>query len=53
MPSTRSGMARRRLRYALASDYDVVVLDLMLPGRDGLSVLAELRKRGRRRTSWS
>ncbi|VGO15241.1 Transcriptional activator protein CzcR [Pontiella desulfatans] len=34
--------------HALAStgDYDVVVLDLMLPGRDGLSVLQELRARG-------
>ncbi len=26
--------------------YDVIVLDIMLPKRDGLSVLAELRKRG-------
>ncbi|AHE98361.1 response regulator transcription factor [Thioalkalivibrio paradoxus] len=29
-------------------DYDVVVLDLGLPGRDGLSVLAGWRSRGRR-----
>lgn len=28
-------------------DYDVIVLDIMLPKRDGLSVLAELRRRGR------
>jgi len=27
-------------------DYDVIVLDIMLPKRDGLSVLAELRRRG-------
>jgi DNA-binding response OmpR family regulator len=29
------------------NDYDAVVLDIMLPKRDGLSVLAELRSRGR------
>jgi DNA-binding response OmpR family regulator len=27
--------------------YDLIVLDIMLPGRDGLSVLAELRRKGR------
>lgn len=27
-------------------DYDAVVLDIMLPGRDGLDVLRELRRRG-------
>jgi DNA-binding response OmpR family regulator len=32
--------------YANAETFDVVVLDLMLPGRDGLEVLATLRKRG-------
>ena len=32
---------------ATANDYDVIILDLMLPKRDGLSVLAELRRRGR------
>ncbi len=26
--------------------FDVVVLDIMLPGRDGLSVLSELRQKG-------
>jgi heavy metal response regulator len=33
-------------RRAIAEDYDVIVLDLMLPGRDGFSILRELRKRG-------
>ena len=33
------------LELALHGDFDVIVLDIMLPGRDGLSVLAELRKR--------
>jgi DNA-binding response OmpR family regulator len=32
--------------YANAEIFDVVVLDLMLPGRDGLEVLSTLRKRG-------
>lgn len=36
------------LRRALDEDYALVVLDVMLPGRDGLSVLRELRARGRR-----
>jgi heavy metal response regulator len=31
---------------ACTEHYDVIVLDLMLPGRDGLSVLGELRGRG-------
>jgi DNA-binding response OmpR family regulator len=32
---------------ALEHTYDTIVLDIMLPKRDGLSVLAELRRRGR------
>jgi two-component system, OmpR family, copper resistance phosphate regulon response regulator CusR len=32
--------------YANAEIFDVVVLDLMLPGRDGIAVLTTLRKRG-------
>jgi DNA-binding response OmpR family regulator len=31
---------------ALGNDYDCVVLDVMLPGRDGFDVLAHLRERG-------
>jgi DNA-binding response OmpR family regulator len=34
------------LWYASGSAYDVIVLDLMLPGMDGLSLLRELRSRG-------
>jgi DNA-binding response OmpR family regulator len=32
---------------AQSHDYDALVLDVMLPKRDGLSVLAELRRQGR------
>jgi DNA-binding response OmpR family regulator len=35
------------LWYANSGDYDVIVLDLMLPGTDGLSLLASLRRAGR------
>jgi heavy metal response regulator len=35
------------LSRALTTDYDLVILDVMLPGRDGLDVLRELRSRGR------
>jgi two-component system, OmpR family, response regulator len=35
----------RGLHLALTEPYDAAVLDLMLPGRDGLSVIEELRRR--------
>jgi two-component system copper resistance phosphate regulon response regulator CusR len=35
------------LRLALVNPYDAIVLDLALPGKDGLSVLRELRTGGR------
>jgi DNA-binding response OmpR family regulator len=34
------------LDYFRASDYDVLVLDIMMPGRDGLSVLSAIRAEG-------
>ena len=34
------------LAQALENSYDAIVLDIMLPGRDGLSVLRVLRERG-------
>lgn len=37
----------RGLELALTNDYDVLVLDIMLPRRDGLSLLAELRRQGK------
>ncbi|MHB9101953.1 MAG: response regulator transcription factor [Sulfuricella sp.] len=36
------------LQQAQAGDHDLWVIDIMLPGRDGLSVLKELRDQGRR-----
>jgi two-component system, OmpR family, response regulator len=35
----------RGLQLALTQPYDAAVLDLMLPGRDGLDILGELRRR--------
>src|ERR1019366_4536563 len=32
------------LSHALAGSYDLVILDLLLPGRDGLDVLRELHR---------
>ena len=32
---------------ATSTDYDVIILDVMLPGIDGLSVLRQLREKGR------
>ena len=35
------------LQMALDQDYDLIVLDIMLPGRDGWSVMQEMRKSGK------
>lgn len=34
------------LAFALAAEYDLLILDIMLPGMDGLSLLHQLRKKG-------
>ncbi len=36
------------LHLALQEDYDLVILDVMLPGRNGWQVLQEMRQRGRK-----
>jgi two-component system, OmpR family, copper resistance phosphate regulon response regulator CusR len=36
------------LRLALAGQHDLIILDIMLPGRDGWSVIEQLRHQGRR-----
>ncbi|HEX3728969.1 MAG TPA: response regulator transcription factor [Opitutaceae bacterium] len=43
-----SGDGEEGLWLAESHDYDVILLDVMLPKRDGLSVLAELRRKGRK-----
>lgn len=42
-----AGDGEEALWLAESNDYDVIVLDVMLPKRDGLSLLAELRRRGK------
>lgn len=37
---------REGVNYAIVTDYDVIVLDVLLPELDGLSVLKDLRQRG-------
>jgi len=37
--------------YAISGGYDGIILDIMMPKRDGLDVLAELRRRGCRTPS--
>ena len=41
-----TGDGEEGLWYARSNQYDVIVLDLMLPSRDGLSVLTSLRQAG-------
>jgi len=41
-----TGAGEEGLWYATSNDYDVVVLDLMLPGVDGLAILQRLRAEG-------
>ncbi|MFO1352689.1 MAG: response regulator transcription factor [Gammaproteobacteria bacterium] len=38
-----AGDGNRGLEYALAGSYDALIVDRMLPGRDGLSVISALR----------
>ncbi|NOX42504.1 MAG: response regulator transcription factor [Gammaproteobacteria bacterium] len=38
-----TGDGKEGLSYAMINDYDVIILDLMLPSMDGLSILKELR----------
>jgi len=39
---------REALHWAEAAPYDIIVLDIMLPELDGLTVCSELRQRGER-----
>jgi len=42
-----TGDGKEGLWYALGNDYDVIVLDIMLPGMDGLTILKKLRAAGK------
>lgn len=42
-----TGDGKEGLWYAMSNEYDVIILDLMLPGMDGLKILEELRAKGR------
>lgn len=42
-----TGDGEEGLWYAESNDYDVIVLDLLLPGMDGLTLLQRLREAGR------
>jgi len=44
--TTRDG--QEGLWYAAGSEYDVIILDLMLPGMDGLEILKKIRSQGRK-----
>ncbi len=44
----RSGNGGDGFRMALAGSYDLLILDIMLPGKDGWSILSDLRGSGRR-----
>ena len=41
-----AGRGEDGLHLARSVDYDLIILDVMLPGRDGWSILAELRRGG-------
>jgi len=43
----RAGDGEEGLRLALERDWDAAVVDVMLPRRDGLSLVEELRRKGR------
>ena len=43
--TTRDG--EEGLWYAMGNEYDVIVLDLMLPGIGGLEILRTMRRKGR------
>jgi DNA-binding response OmpR family regulator len=42
-----TGDGNEGLWYAMGNDYDVIILDLMLPGMDGLTLLRKIRAEGR------
>jgi DNA-binding response OmpR family regulator len=45
--------ARKGAKLAVGEEYDVIVLDLNLPRRDGISLLRELREKKKKSSVWS
>ncbi len=43
-----TGDGKEGLWYAMGNEYDVIILDLMLPGMDGLEILKKIRTQGRK-----
>ena len=43
-----TGDGKEGLWYAMGNEYDVIILDLMLPGMDGLDILRTMRSQGRK-----
>lgn len=43
-----TGDGKEGLWYAMSNEYDVIILDLMLPGMDGLEILKEIRSKERK-----
>jgi two-component system copper resistance phosphate regulon response regulator CusR len=43
-----TGDGNEGLWYATGNEYDVIILDLMLPGMDGLEILKKVRREGRK-----
>lgn len=43
-----TGDGKEGLWYATSNEYDVIILDLMLPGMDGLEILKKIRSKGQK-----